>query len=201
MDSGIESLKLKRESFDNSNPNIELQNVTIIVGPNNSGKSQLLRDVDSWLASGVDRMKLLDSIGLVFPEDEATEMELLLKPFETARRKENDGDIKINIRSPDFRQDTTIFDEWINLRQYVEQAKNKNASHFRHQFTKFYSILLTGRKRFDLITPAPIGNLTTPGTNFLAAAYRNDGARRTIREFVHDQFKQYLYSVLTMVKL
>ena len=79
-------------------------------------------------------------------------MELLLKPFETARRKENDGDIKINIRSPDFRQDTTIFDEWINLRQYVEQAKNKNASHFRHQFTKFYSILLTGRKRFDLIT-------------------------------------------------
>ena len=72
MDSGIESLKLKRESFDNSNPNIELQNVTIIVGPNNSGKSQLLRDVDSWLASGVDRMKLLDSIGLVFPEDEAS---------------------------------------------------------------------------------------------------------------------------------
>lgn len=77
MDSAIKSLKLNREHFENTPQDIEVGNVTLIVGPNNSGKSQFLRDIDNWLVSDENRMKLLDSIALVFPEDEC-EMEMCL---------------------------------------------------------------------------------------------------------------------------
>ena len=113
MDAGVKSLKLNSENFENTQLDIELGNVTLIVGPNSSGKSQILRDIDSWLVSDRHRMKLLDSIDLVFPEDK-DQMEMLLKPFEIQRREEADGDVKINIRRPDLRQDGTrlIWGQW-----------------------------------------------------------------------------------------
>ena len=43
---GISKLRLNKTHFENAVTDIEIGNVTVIVGPNNSGKSQMLIDID-----------------------------------------------------------------------------------------------------------------------------------------------------------
>jgi hypothetical protein len=78
---GITRLRLNSEHFENVPTDINIGNVTLIVGPNNSRKSQMLRDIDYWSVSPEYKMKLLESIDLVIPTEEF-EIESLLKPFE-----------------------------------------------------------------------------------------------------------------------
>ena len=56
--------------------------VTILVGPNNSGKSLALREIEQW-ARGDDQPRfVVDEIDVERPTD-ATHAESLLAPFET----------------------------------------------------------------------------------------------------------------------
>src|SRR5215207_352758 len=59
---------------------IEPATVTVLVGPNNSGKSLTLREIETWCSSANGDRKIIDSIEVEFPTDvEATKT--LMEPF------------------------------------------------------------------------------------------------------------------------
>src|SRR4051794_23292003 len=58
--------------------------VTILVGPNNSGKSLALREIASWAAGNDASVRhVVDELDVEWPSD-ASAVESLLKPFETS---------------------------------------------------------------------------------------------------------------------
>src|ERR1700722_16469119 len=60
----------------------EVSPVTILVGPNNSGKSLALREIASWAEGSDKERKVVDQLDVEWPLDE-TQVTAMLKPFQT----------------------------------------------------------------------------------------------------------------------
>ena len=69
-----ENLKINRIVFkggagSGSNPlDIQPSNVTVIVGPNNSGKSQMLLELENWCKGDDTESLVIDKVEIEFPE-------------------------------------------------------------------------------------------------------------------------------------
>src|SRR4051812_18493652 len=84
--------------------------VTILVGPNNSGKSLTLREIDAW-AAGQDLGRLVtDELEVDWPED-AESAVALLKPYE-ATPNENEMGPPDSILVSTFRPDGSQMRNW-----------------------------------------------------------------------------------------
>ncbi|HEX2189513.1 MAG TPA: AAA family ATPase, partial [Longimicrobiaceae bacterium] len=178
--------------------------MTVFVGPNNSGKSLALREVEEFLETGgtgsrriVGHMEL----HLPGPEDAAAMVE--------ARRVEGDavpagwarvsrlkpvGEY-VKKRATDVEEPPT--DQLIDLRETLRvlaadrpPTEEETARLLRDFFTLF-TIRLDGRTRLALTYPRPMGDLQQHPTNHLAALFRDDGARARIREITADAFGLY----------
>ena len=51
----------------NGNAVIEPNNINVIVGPNNSGKSRLLKEIINYLAGDLNDLKIINDIGFTMP--------------------------------------------------------------------------------------------------------------------------------------
>src|SRR4051794_35761282 len=56
---------------------IKPSTVVVLIGPNNSGKSLALREIETWCTSGDRERKVIDSISVDFPADIDSATELL----------------------------------------------------------------------------------------------------------------------------
>src|SRR5438445_675761 len=70
-----ESLRLKRLSFlagpkPEAPPlDVDLQTILVLVGPNNSGKSLALREIEQWCVAQEPARKVVGDLAAVLPED------------------------------------------------------------------------------------------------------------------------------------
>src|SRR5688572_1404311 len=64
---------------------IELGKLTVLVGPNNCGKSQTLKDIREFTSSGVlDRLVILDQVSATLPDEAELRASVQTRPHETA---------------------------------------------------------------------------------------------------------------------
>lgn len=189
----LKRLKLKAGSSPASGPlEIECPNVTIVVGPNNSGKSLLLREIETWCVGNEMHIevdyKSVSSIELTLPENGATAMEMLT-PFRGAPRN----------------SETTLAGHyWLSKpnasgEHRMQMPGNLIQTAFddmqlmqiRFYFVRFFTMRLDGRTRFALVQSQPTGPLEQQPANLLWALFKDSTARETIREFTRDAFGSY----------
>jgi len=184
----IENIKLKF----GSNPgeeklDINISPVTVFVGPNNSGKSKVLREIHhvcregSLEARGVIIENLtLESMEQTEFENKLSHLEKEPQPNETLR----EGNIIIG----DFSQRINV--ERTSLLQTIDQNNN---GHFRQWFCqwflKFNTLLLDGQGRMQLTKDQQGGNLQSPPQNSLSALFRDDEKREEVKRIIYDAFK------------
>jgi ABC-type cobalamin/Fe3+-siderophores transport system ATPase subunit len=180
--------------------------VTVFVGPNNSGKSLVLRELQEYLTEGPSEdLFIVDRITIEFPESE--ELENTLSPFLTPRSAEidSDGFLEVMRRDPSNRP----FSEKIYIpeirrvakesRSQIDLAKIKDSRTFFTQYLSLFVLGLDGKTRLTLTEARDAGDLQKPAKNHLADLFRNDAARERVRDILFEAFG--LYFVIDPTKL
>jgi ABC-type cobalamin/Fe3+-siderophores transport system ATPase subunit len=166
---------------------VPIDAVTVFVGPNNSGKSKVLAEIEQFCQSGQLNInnKLLQSLTFTgLPEEEAKKViETLQDNAGPNEIVQPDGIIlasrhhRIRLRYSELLQSVT------NPTGRVPQF----ASWFLHHLT----LKLDGPSRVALVNQQPAGDLQNPPRTTLAVLFHDNQKRGEVRRIVHDAFDTY----------
>jgi ABC-type polar amino acid transport system ATPase subunit len=160
--------------------------ITIFVGPNNSGKSLVLREVEQALTvhpfpAG---LRILKDYNVKWPSIEEGEaiFSALAESPPTGIAEDRVIITRIN---PSGGVENGSFDKT----SFLNVLTNKTDKHWwATQFLRFGFLRLDGRSRFNLTNDQQAGDLTAKPQNMLAHLFQNDAARNKVRSIVKDAF-------------
>lgn len=182
----ISKLKIKFGSTPAKPPlETDVTPITVFVGPNNSGKSKVLIEIQNFCNNG--NVSTTDVIlnELVFTP--------LLDP---------DGEINKHTLPPsqnEFVQPNhIIYGKGIWRNQVDRNSLLKfltNPTTQRQQYCSYYvsfnTIRIDGGSRIDLIQPQPAGDLQAHPQNSLSVLFKDNVKRKEVRRIIYDAFKKY----------
>ena len=163
--------------------------VTVFVGPNNSGKSLVLRELEMALGSNSTiNTKILDSYELQWPSKEAFEQELakILK-HPRARRVTSPDHVAVG----QFQPNGSWTGQEISLPTLKSQVEQRRTHWVGSQYYRYFLARLDGRTRFELVNDRPAGDLADLPINVLAHLFQDDELRSGVRAVVHDAIGLY----------
>jgi ABC-type lipoprotein export system ATPase subunit len=162
--------------------------VLILVGPNNSGKSLALREIENWCFGQETSRKVIEALEVDFPED-AEDAERLVRQFET-HPPPNQGAVpgQFWIGQHTFRADQPVRQVQISEVQLRRAVSEKDIHLLRGYLTASYTVRLDGRTRFSLADPKPTGDLQQHPQNHLWALFKDDAARQRVRQLTEEAF-------------
>jgi predicted ATP-dependent endonuclease of OLD family len=160
--------------------------ITIFVGPNNAGKSLVLKEIESAfnIHPFPGNTLMLRDYEVTW-QDEA-EIDATLARFEQYK----DSNAQIGHRTIGrINPNTGREAGQINVETLKNIAKQKQQKNWwATQFLKWGVLRLDGRSRFNLTNDQTGGDLLAAPTNVLAHLFQDDAARKKVRELVKDAF-------------
>ncbi len=195
MQSVSGSLRLTKIRFRSgptlSGPKLDLtpSTVVVLVGPNNSGKSLCLREVENWCFANDAPRSVVDSVEVDFPKDLGTAIKLL-REFETpppSNQARRPGAFFIALHS--FRPGETVRHQEVDGSNLSRIIGEQQLAPLRAYLTAPYTVRLDGRTRFSLVDPKPSGDLQLPPQNHLWALFKDDTARERVRQLTEEAFR------------
>lgn len=206
----------------------ELGPVTIFVGPNNSGKSLLLREIENcteegW--AGIERVatKVLDGFEPEIPDEQEVKQLLLSREVRRAPLTPAPGEYlyvppegyiqasKINLvydqyagedgfKAIDINLEPTLraLEEFRTNPELVRDDRQAHSNLF--SFLWLFVVRLDGRTRLTLTEPRPAGDLLGQPQNHLWALAQDESARERLRKISYDAFGRYFVLDPTAMK-
>ncbi len=163
-------------------------NVVILVGPNNSGKSLALKEIENICGGKINSGKVINTINVDTPNDAAT-LQPLLETFEIPTPEgqvENADNIWLNQHS--FENQNPIRQQF-NRAELLEIVSNNGFNNANVKaLVKFYQIRLDGRTRFSLADAKPSGDILSTPLNHLWKLFKDDVAREEVRRLTEEAF-------------
>jgi len=175
------------------NLHFQLSPVTVFVGPNNSGKSRALVEIEGWLTRAqppepqVVRALEFEPWDKAGFEAEIQKIEVQPAPNETI----NPDHVLIGKLRP---QDNSAARVQIHRQALVNDAVNPNGKH-RHHYANYlalYTLRLDGRNRLSLTDDKPAGDLLKLAPNHLAKLFVDNASRKELRRIVFEAFGKHL---------
>lgn len=174
----------------NSLPNesIEVMPITVFVGPNNSGKSKILSEIQQFCTNGQRNTnnKLIDLIEL-----EAIADEMLAEKIESVMLSPKHGETQQPNTIIVGKRQTRL---QVNEQQFINSLRNPNAnpSFACSWYLSYNTLILNGNNRINLVNQQQAGNLQQPPHTSFQVLFRDDEKRKEARRIIHDAFDQYL---------
>lgn len=181
----ISDIKLKFGSVTGGAPlSITASPVTIFVGPNNSGKSRVLSEIQRFCESGHADVSALivDAIsftGLSIEDARRAIGQMKLTP--SANQSVQVGHVLVGNRAGRVQVPME------ELERYVT-SPDENTNAFCGWFLRFNTLKLDGRGRIDLVTEQPAGDLQKDPQTSLQVLLRDDAKRHEVRRIVYEAF-------------
>ena len=166
--------------------------MTVFVGPNNSGKSRALQEIENWIKSPNPStglvIKSIEFEAWTHAGIEKAVNELKIEPalnealnldhvLISKLHPQNNSPVRMQIHEPSL----------------IQEAQDPNATRHRYaSFLSLFSLKLDGTNRLALANPQKSGDLLNTAPNHLAHLFVNNSVRSTLREIVHDAFGKYL---------
>lgn len=169
---------------------IEPGSVTIFVGPNNSGKSLILREIESFCQSG-DRgsFHILSEVEFAFPDENRLLEELneIKVPFQQGERQ-SEGHIKYGRFNAargflQFSRKPTDLVLWMKSTGSLQQ--------FIQHYITMYVSRFGGKERFQLVQNRENSDLKSHPTNTLSGLFQNDEKRNEVRSLLYEAFRKF----------
>ena len=167
---------------------IDVPTVTILVGPNNSGKSLALREIENWCCNINEDKKVISDVEVPFPSSENDAIDLISAHKTIPPENQTQAPDHIWIGLPTFRGRQPVLHEQLSLTHIRNIVSNKDLTWLKHGLTRLYTIRLDGRTRFSLSDPKPTGDLQAHPQNHLWALFKNDSGRERVRNFTEEAF-------------
>lgn len=177
--------------------------MTVFVGPNNSGKSLALREIEDFIETGGDSLRhIVRRLELLLPPDEEVEDMVLSRavsdgdqegtvrvlrlrhPGEYWRRRATD------VAEPVVEQQVDLF-ALLQALAYAENPSDEDLERLCRDFLALFTLRLDGQTRLTLMHPQAAGDPEGHPTNHLGALFRDAEARTLIREITADAFGLY----------
>ena len=165
----------------------EVTPVTVFVGPNNSGKSKVLSEIQRYCTQGtkVENDLILDE--LTFNEFSAQSAEdsirhVTLKPNKNEALQTD----HVIVGKRGARQQVSK----TNLLNALQNS-NSLANQFCSWYLSYNTIILDGRNRINLINEQNAGDLQQPPHTSFQVLFRDDLKRKEVRRIVHEAFDNY----------
>ena len=161
--------------------------VTVFVGPNNSGKSKVLNEIEHrcYHGTGHTHDVIIENVRFrgITPGEVPTSIERLMVP---PNRNEAVGAGNIILASR--RQRVQV--NRAELARVVEDP-SINPAAFASWFLQHLTTKLDGPSRVGLVAPQPAGDLLVPEHSTLQVLFRDDVKRAQVRRIVHEAFGTY----------
>ena len=189
----IDKIKIKfGSSTGTANLEFDVTPVTIFVGPNNSGKSKILVEIESYCRQTHGQPNDLILSQLLFSALTKEEIEEEIKKIEqTPNESEviHAGHVLLGKLNP---QNNKAVRVQLNKVGLINEAQNPNqrAGHYQG-FLNIYTLRLDGTNRLNLLNEQDGGDLQTTGKNHLSHLFLNNELRKEVRRIVHDAFGKY----------
>jgi predicted ATPase len=171
---------------------IEPSTVVVLIGPNNTGKSRTLREIN-YLMTGTTGQphQLVSDIGVDWPTTGGQALDLL-EPYRSDAapgRPQTEGYIYLrpNFLGLGFTEETIQ----VQVRVLTAAVESADLPQLRRFVGRYFAALLDGRRRLALAEPQPAGDLSAPPENHLWALATNDDARARLRTITHAAFGSY----------
>lgn len=159
--------------------------LTVFVGPNHSGKSLLLREIERFTRDGPrsdEEYRILYQLHRI-PQTQGQVMELLTSRRVPANRA--DGAWEVLKMSPYVGERRAVDPQ--NLSVNVELGNPE----YDPQLLGLVTGRLDGQTRLALLNQAGAGDTLEPPANILQALTSDDAARMRVRSAVHEAFNRY----------
>lgn len=172
-------------------PPLETQpgTVVIFVGPNNSGKSLALREIENWCFGKDSKRHLVDNINVDFPDNPA-DAESLMRQFQSTPPPNNvEAPGHMWVGQYTFRSENPTRQFQFEIQQLKNMLPQKGTNPtLREWLTGSYTIRLDGRTRFSLSDAKQVGDLQRNPENHLWSLFLNDKPREEVRRLTNDAF-------------
>ena len=184
----IKSIQLKSgRSHGAEAVNIEATPVTVFVGPNNSGKSKILLEIDQFCRKGekVITNVILDEIEFVESIQNAEkEVELMtLKPKINEAVSENNIIFGRRGSRSNLPKQTVL---------QTIQIPNANKNRFCSWYLAHYTIILNGQNRIGLVKEQTAGDLQEQAQSSFQVLFKDDEKRLEVRRIINEAFGLHL---------
>ena len=187
---GIEELTFTRGPDGSTPLSVTPTPVVVLVGPNNSGKSLALREVEAFCSMSDPKTRVVSDVKLTYPHSMDEVLELLAKfktdppPGEVIQK----GDMYLNYYTPGGKKSSNVMLRTKDVESYVQnKIKDFMASHI----IKWYTIRLDGRTRLSLTDNHATSNLQGAPTSHLMALFMDDSKRKKMRDLTKDALDHY----------
>ena len=167
---------------------VEAMPITVFVGPNNSGKSKILSEIQQFCSDGSRNVNnlIVDSIEL-----EAISEKLIKEKIKSVTLKPNPGEVQ----QPDH-----IFVGKQGQRQQVDsnaflnafKNPNENPLFICSWYLSYNTLILNGSNRINLINRQSGGNLQQPAQSSFQVLFRDNDKRKEVSRIIHDAFGKHL---------
>lgn len=165
----------------------EASPVTVLVGPNNSGKSLALREIESWALGSSDARVVVEEIDVADPGSK-DEVEALIEGFVTTPPpNQMVPPNSTYIRT--FRPDGSNEEAWVPWDALSTHGEERPASQYLRQvLVRHFVARLDGRTRFALMDDRPWPDMQRPPQHHLGALFVDEAARQRVRDVVAAAF-------------
>lgn len=161
--------------------------VTVFVGPNNSGKSKVLSEIEQYCRTGQKNVASVILDDLTFSglsEDKA------LEAIEHIKQSPNPGESvsvdHIFVGSRYGRYQVHL----ANLTQFIQKPSD-NLPAFCQWFLTHSTLILDGRSRINLVNQQSAGDLQQAPQSSFQVLFRDDAKRHEVRRIVSEAFGSY----------
>ncbi len=158
--------------------------ITVFVGPNNSGKSRILREINGFCSSGQRD-----------PND------LLLESLEFTGCSQEEAAARVQRVTLPRRPNETVHPDHVivgkrGVRHQVQRARlteaiqnaNTDARHYCPWYLSFNTLILDGQSRINLVGAQPAGDLQQEAHSSFQVLFRDNTKRKEVRRIIHDAF-------------
>ncbi|MBP9094964.1 MAG: ATP-binding protein [Ignavibacteria bacterium] len=161
---------------------IDVTPITVFVGPNNSGKSKILREIQHTCVNGTTNNSFLLIENIVFHDIVDHEREInKIKDAVHKVKMNDDGTYR-------YQRNGSVSHE--QLVKVLSKRKDLRDSQFCIFFVEPYTIFLDGTTRLSLVTKREIGDLRSPQNTF-ALLFKDDVKRKEVRRIAFEAFYRY----------
>jgi ABC-type cobalamin/Fe3+-siderophores transport system ATPase subunit len=161
--------------------------VTVFVGPNNSGKSRVLSEIEQYCRRGQKDAGAIILEDMSFIGLEVVQVE---QAIEKIRQPPNRGESlsvdHIFVGSRYGRQQVPL----LGLTQYL-RSPSDNLSAFCQWFLNHNTLILDGRSRISLVNDQHAGDLQHPPQSSFQVLFKDDAKRHEVRRIVSEAFGTY----------
>lgn len=171
---------------------VDLSSVTVFVGPNNSGKSRALQEIENWVRSPQPSKGLVVK-AIEFEPWNKDDLQAELKAIEvepTLQESLQPDHILVSKLSV---QNNSTQRFQIHKPSLLQEAEKPNASRHRYaQFLSLFTLKLDGANRLALTNPQNSGDLQGIAPNHIAHLFVDNERRERLRKIVYEAFGKYL---------